>query len=425
MTAPASWRAAATQCGLFNLRQEVLYLGDDRRLREGGLSQLGRGTHAGVPTFKADTGRAAPSSRAGSGAMPLSGAAAAASAADAAATAADAGAAEMSSHFLPDGVATAASANGGPPPWRGGLDLSGLSPKDGKSSLHVPPFSQAGPGGAGAGGAGRGVSSPLLLDGVSMRRGDNHPRLIVIGDVHGCVDELSALLRLAAFTPGDQLLLLGDVVAKGPDSLGAVALARSLRGRTVRGNHDHAIIRFRAALDAAAAASPSNSSHQAAMAATITRWQVSPEHAEIARALPAADADWLQSSPWYMVAPGVGHLFVHGGFLPDLPLPAQSPRTMMTLRSVFPDGRTSARHVSGRDWARLWPGPQRVVFGHDAFRGLQMHEHATGIDTGCVYGGRLTALVLPENRLISVPAKRAYVAPGPFRAFRARAQRRM
>lgn len=152
---------------------------------------------------------------------------------------------------------------------------------------------------------------------------------------------------------------------------------------------------------------------------------MSPEHAAIARALPAADADWLQSAPWYMVAPGVGHLFVHGGFLPDLPLPAQSPRTMMTLRSVYPDGRTSARHVWGRDWARLWPGPQRVVFGHDAFRGLQMHEHATGIDTGCVYGGRLTALVLPENRLISVPAKRAYIAPGAYRAFRARTQRRM
>lgn len=362
--------------------------------------------------------------------MPLSAAAAAAAAADAASVAADVAAAEMSALFLPDRATAPAAANGGPPSalqglGGGGLDLSGVSPKDGHSSLHLPPFAQAGPRGAGAGGVGRGVSSPLLLDGVSMRRGDNHPRLIVIGDVHGCVDELSALLRLASFTPGDQLLLLGDVVAKGPDSLGAVALARSLRGRTVRGNHDHATVRFRAALDAAAAASPGNNSHHAAAAPPPTRWRVSPEHAAIARALPAADADWLQSAPWYMVAPGVGHLFVHGGFLPDLPLPAQSPRTMMTLRSVYPDGRTSARHVWGRDWARLWPGPQRVVFGHDAFRGLQMHEHATGIDTGCVYGGRLTALVLPENRLISVPAKRAYVAPGAYRAFRARTQRRM
>jgi len=352
----------------------------------------------------------------------------------------------MNSLFLPDAVGSGAVPDGagGTALHRvggGGLDLSPLPPTDAPCALQLPPFARAAGGerapsaddrrrargngtrdggGGGGGDGGRGIRSPLLLDGASMRSGDNHPRLIVVGDVHGCVDELSALLRLAAFTPGDQLLLLGDVVAKGPDSLGAVALARSLRGRTVRGNHDHATVRFRAALDAAAASSSAHPS-----APPPTRWRVSPEHAAIARSLPAADADWLQSAPWYMVAPGVGHLFVHGGFLPDLPLPAQSPRTMMTLRSVYPDGRTSARHVWGRDWARLWPGPQRVVFGHDAFRGLQMHEHATGIDTGCVYGGRLTALVLPENRLISVPAKRAYIAPGAYRAFRARTQRRM
>jgi hypothetical protein len=50
------------------------------------------------------------------------------------------------------------------------------------------------------------------------------------------------------------------------------------------------------------------------------------------------------------------------------------------------------------------------VFGHDSLRGLQQYPSAIGLDTGCVYGRRLTALILPEGRLVSVSARHAYAS---------------
>eukprot|EP00984_Skeletonema_dohrnii_P030368 scaffold21771_cov100-Skeletonema_dohrnii-CCMP3373.AAC.1 len=81
---------------------------------------------------------------------------------------------------------------------------------------------------------------------------------------------------------------------------------------------------------------------------------------------------------------------------------------MMNMRSILPDGTVTSKFFNNWPWARLWDGPQTVFFGHDADRGLQQYEHAIGLDTGCVYGGKLTACILPERRLVSVNAKREY-----------------
>ncbi|GJQ09074.1 hypothetical protein GpartN1_g865.t1 [Galdieria partita] len=219
-----------------------------------------------------------------------------------------------------------------------------------------------------------------------------NPRIIVVGDVHGCVDELRDLLKLADFRPGDQVIFLGDLVAKGPDSVAVVKIAREIGARSVRGNHDFEVIRWWSA-------------QMNGLSGTIS---VNMEHLRIAQDLDREDHEWLFHCPWFIRIPEMKYLLVHAGFVPGVDLHQQNPRLMMNMRSVLPNGIITNRYVADSPWASYWKGPETVVYGHDAYRGLQQFEFAQGIDTGCVYGGRLTALLLPENRLISVRARRCY-----------------
>lgn len=215
-------------------------------------------------------------------------------------------------------------------------------------------------------------------------------RTILIGDVHGCIDELAALLRACAASRSDEVILVGDLVAKGPDSAAVVQLARESGFAAVLGNHDEHVLTIR----------------QTGVV-SIKR----AHHADVAATLSEADVRWLHSLPLWLAKEAAGQklLVVHGGFVPGVPLRAQPRKYLLNLRSIKEDG-TPSRKLDGTPWASMWAGPAHVVFGHDALRGLQQYPHATGLDTGCVYGQRLTALVLPEHRLVCVAAKRAYIA---------------
>jgi hypothetical protein len=232
-------------------------------------------------------------------------------------------------------------------------------------------------------------------------------RTVIVGDVHGCRAELEALLDHIGFTAGDRLVFVGDLVARGPDSLGVLDVARRTGALIVRGNHEQKLLEWREARDAW-------------MHGNRTRIEapLGRVHREVARALRPVDWTLLATAPLSLELPDHGVRIVHAGLLPGVPFEMQSPETLLHIRTV-PNTQRKGRVL----WGARYAGPPQVVFGHNAAPGLQLHPWATGLDTGCVYGGALTAIVLQAGQripraiaarralLVSLPARRVYFDP--------------
>ena len=232
-------------------------------------------------------------------------------------------------------------------------------------------------------------------------------RTIVIGDVHGCLRELEALLALLDPGRDDALWFLGDLVDRGPDSAGVIHRVRALGANLVQGNHDEKHVRYRRHL-AKRAADPEY------------RIPMTPsEHfLEIHRSLTDDDVEWLAAAP-VVARLSDALVLVHGGLMPGRPL--SRPLRPLNLRYLH---RRTGRALSLEEanaspaeaihWSDRWNGPWRVLYGHDAQPEVVSRRRSLGIDTGLVYGGKLTAAVLEsldrdaQPKIVQVKAERAW-----------------
>lgn len=231
-------------------------------------------------------------------------------------------------------------------------------------------------------------------------------RTVWIGDVHGCALELEELLARIAPTAADRVVFVGDLVARGPGTQRVLALARELGAASVRGNHEQRLLVARQAIIDG-----------------VREPRMGPSHQKLLRELNEVEWAQLAAMPLHLEFPAHDVLTVHAGVQPGVELARQQPWTLLHIRSLTGLGAPSERY-SPRSWAESYVAGPHIVFGHNAQAGLVLYERATGLDSACVYGGRLSALVLEEgvapppaterlDAIVSVRARARYVDYGP------------
>jgi bis(5'-nucleosyl)-tetraphosphatase (symmetrical) len=258
---------------------------------------------------------------------------------------------------------------------------------------------------------------------------NNNNKILIIGDVHGCLTELKLLIEKATIQQQQQnnqfqnfraIILVGDLVNKGPYSAEVIKFVRNQQQQhhnvfTVRGNHD----------DRALAAALGDED-----CARKSTYDWITKKNEGLLLLSDEDVEWLAELPYTITIPSrllrpqgddddendesnQDVIVVHAGLLPNVTLDDQQTTTMTTIRdflTIPPDDAVddSGEQQTREHIAKAWKGPELVIFGHDAKRGLQQEEFAIGLDTGCVYGNQLSGIILPEREVVSVNALEVY-----------------
>jgi diadenosine tetraphosphatase ApaH/serine/threonine PP2A family protein phosphatase len=262
-------------------------------------------------------------------------------------------------------------------------------------------------------------NAPLLRS-VGILPEDDHPPFDIIGDVHGCIEELRELLdRLGYVAEGEgyrhpqgrRAVYVGDLVDRGPGVVPvlrtAVAMRESGVGLVVIGNHDGKFLRW------------------------LRGWPVRIRYglggtiAELT-ALPATEreqlAAWsealLAHAPGYLVLDSARLVVTHGAIRDGM-----IGRWNDSIAGFCMYGDVAGYTTSGKPIRRDWgaardlsaPGGEhapRIVYGHNVVEQAEWVNRTIDIDTGCVYGGALTALRYPELDLVRVAARSTYATRG-------------
>ena len=232
----------------------------------------------------------------------------------------------------------------------------------------------------------------------------------IIGDVHGCTEELLELVSLLGYVlddggdishpDGRKLVFLGDIGDRGPHNADAFALVmrwtRSGRALYTPGNHCNKLMRYL-------------QGRRVAQSNGLDLTIADVEAMEIAQPEFKAQLQaFISEAPVYLWLDGGALVVAHAGI--KAPMIGRDDRAVQTM-CLYGDiiGKNNPDGTPVRlDWAAHYRGNPAVIYGHTPTRQAEWRNNTVNVDQGCVFGGRLTALRWPELETVQVQARRVY-----------------
>lgn len=222
--------------------------------------------------------------------------------------------------------------------------------------------------------------------------------IVAVGDIHGCLEEFDELLKKIQYNKNQmRLVLLGDLLDRGPDPVGCVRRARELDVECIMGNHEEKHLRWHRHEKKRLDTGKPNPMRR------LSNIDIASNEA-----LSDQDWTWMKNLPLKLDL-GLNWWALHAGCEPRYTLAEQHPSQIMRVRYVDGNGIARALNPDRSQpegtayWDMQWKGPESIIYGH-CVHDLKNCRFTffediscVGIDTGCCFGGHLTAALLTNQ----------------------------
>ena len=204
---------------------------------------------------------------------------------------------------------------------------------------------------------------------------------LIVGDIHGCFDELMMLLKKANDHASTyQLIFVGDLINKGPDSFKTLQFAYKNKIQCVIGNHELKFLNF---IEEGLKLPPQLEQLKKDMGKDLNKW-----------------LEYIKSWPAFIETESF--LVVHAGVVPGEHPSKSSVQQLANIRH-WENGKICSQKL-GRPWHDYYKSEKLVIYGHWARQGVLEKSNSLCLDSGCVYGRELTGVFLPSRTLIQTPS---------------------